>query len=186
MYKEKTDEKLLEYIVKRDEPAFKELVNRYAEKLYFLAYKFLYSKELSEDIVQECFIKLWTKSDTFDKSKASAKTYIYRIMINLCIDHNRKSNNKRTIFLGDKTETVIKIKSIKIEERLFNKEIKKFLMCAIKKLPKNQEIALNLYYLKELKQKEIAEIMNVSVKNVEILLFRAKKNLQKEFEKYAE
>lgn len=185
MYKKITDEELLEYIINRNELAFEEVVDRYAKSLYFLAYRFLYSKELSEDIVQECFIKIWQNPEKFNVTKASAKTYFYKITINLCIDYKRKNKNC-VVFLNDGADNEIVGTDKNAEEHLLKTEAEKNLFKAMQKLPKKQEVALSLYYFKELKQKEVAEIMSVSVKNVEILIFRAKKNLQKELEGYDE
>ncbi len=72
-----------------DRDAFRELVERYQGKVAALALGMLRSREDALDVVQETFAKAYQSLDRF-KGDASFYTWVYRIAVNLCIDHRRR------------------------------------------------------------------------------------------------
>lgn len=72
------DEILAGYLIKDNHEAFTELYVRYHDKLYNFCYKFIHSKEETEDIIQEIFFKLWTNRKEINTS-LSFSSYLYTI-----------------------------------------------------------------------------------------------------------
>ena len=91
-----SDEELISRFQSGDENAFVELVNRYKDKLTNFVYYFLKDEELSEDIVQDTFIKLYDKKHYY-KPVAKFSTWIYTIARNLANTELRKKNRAKII-----------------------------------------------------------------------------------------
>lgn len=174
---------------KPNEYSLQQLVETYKRLVFNTAINFLQHREEAEDITQEVFIEVYQSLSKF-KEQSTISTWIYRITVNKCLDHLRaKKRQKRfgfltSLFHPESGEVLAEIShfdhpGIKIEK----KEKVRFLFKAIEGLPENQKTAFILWHIEELPQKEIAEIMQSSVKAVESLLQRAKANLRKELEK---
>lgn len=179
--KEYNDEQLMELILKRNEDAFAELVNRHVKKFYSLAYRTLYDKEDSEDIVQESFLKLWDKPNTWNGNRqVKFTTWFYKIIVNNCYDFNKK---KRPFSLNDTMDVVDESTDVEtsIDEKAKMIEVETY----FRKLPKSQRTAMNLCFYQGLSNNEAAEIMGLKLKALQSLLMRAKTTLKEKLSKYA-
>ena len=85
---------IVELLLERDEKAISLLYDHYADTLYGVAYKVVKDEDLAQDIVQESFVKIWKKSDSYDASKAKLFTWLFRITRNTAIDKLRSINTK--------------------------------------------------------------------------------------------
>ncbi len=85
---------IVELLRERDEKAISLLYDNYADTLYGVAYKVVKDEELAQDIVQESFVKIWKKSDSYDETKAKLFTWLFRITRNTAIDKLRSLNTK--------------------------------------------------------------------------------------------
>ena len=166
-----------------------QLVETYKGLVFNTALSFLQHREEAEDITQDIFIEVYQSLSKF-KEQSTISTWIYRITVNKCLDQLRaKKRQKRFGFItslfhhetGEVLHEVSHFDHPGIE--LEKKEKARILFRAIERLPENQKTAFILWHIEELPQKEIAEIMQASVKAVESLLQRAKTNLRKELEK---
>jgi RNA polymerase sigma-70 factor, ECF subfamily len=83
------DLELVERVRSGDRDAFRQLVERYQRKVAALAVGMLRSREDALDIVQDTFTKAYQSLDKF-KGDSSFYTWVYRIAVNLCIDHQRR------------------------------------------------------------------------------------------------
>ncbi len=85
------DNAILQKIQDGNHHAFAELVARHTRRFYSISYRFLFNKNDAEDIVQKAFIKLWENPESWKAHrKTKFTTWFYRIIVNLCIDDNRK------------------------------------------------------------------------------------------------
>jgi len=139
------------------------------------------NNEVAEDICQDVFVTVFKSVAAFNE-KSSLSTWLYRITVNKCLDHLRaKKRRKYSLFSQFFTTTAIENKpafdhpGIKLE----NRENARYLFEAIETLSHNQKTVFILAYVEELSQKDIAEIMGISVNAVESLIQRAKANLRK-------
>jgi RNA polymerase sigma-70 factor (ECF subfamily) len=84
------DEELCSRVATRDNNAFEALVERYQARAYRLAYSLLGSEADARDVSQDAFIKLFESAGKFG-GRSRFSTWFYRIVVNLCIDHKRRS-----------------------------------------------------------------------------------------------
>lgn len=85
---------IVELLRERDERAISLLYDNYADTLYGVAYKVLKDEGLAQDVVQESFVKIWKKADSYDASKAKLFTWLFRITRNTAIDKLRSITTK--------------------------------------------------------------------------------------------
>ena len=72
------------------EVALSALYDRYARTVYGVGLKILGNRSLAEDLVQEVFLKVWRSADTFDSSRGSFSTWLYRVTRSCALDLYRK------------------------------------------------------------------------------------------------
>ncbi len=139
---------------------------------------------IAEDIAQEVFVTVFRSVLSFNE-RSSISTWICRITVNKCLDHLRaKTRQKRTGFISmlfNKDEQPLHDQPVFDHPgiQLERKEKARYLFEAIETLSGTQKTVFILAHIEELPQKDIADIMNMSVKAVESLLQRAKANLRK-------
>ncbi|WP_299000766.1 RNA polymerase sigma factor [Flagellimonas sp. S174] len=85
---------IVSLLAEKDDKAISLLYEHYGDTLYGVAYKVVKDDDLAQDILQESFIKIWKKADTYDASKAKLFTWLFRITRNTSIDKLRSINNK--------------------------------------------------------------------------------------------
>lgn len=157
---------------------FEEIFNTHKERVFSLCFRYLQQEQEAEDAVQEVFVKVFYKIDTF-KAESQIGTWIYRIAINHCLDILKSKKRKQQIlhfvsFLPFVTENIGQT-----EEKLEEKEAYQQLQEKLHLLPEKQLTALVLNKLEGFSIDQVAQIMNLSYKAVESLLQRGKQNLQK-------
>lgn len=85
---------IVELLQERDEKAISLLYEHYGDTLFGVANKVVRDEELAQDVLQESFVKIWKKSDSYDASKAKLFTWLFRITRNTAIDKLRSVNTK--------------------------------------------------------------------------------------------
>ncbi len=176
-----SDEELMELILQSNHDAFAELVTRHTDKFYSLAYRTLFDKGDAEDVVQECFLKLWDKPKMWSSEKeARFTTWFYKIIVNACLDGNKK---KRPFRLDDNID--VADDSPDAEKELYEKAKIKAVEFYFRKLPGRQQTALNLCFYQGLSNNDAADIMGLNLKALQSLLMRAKMTLKESLSKFA-
>jgi RNA polymerase sigma-70 factor (ECF subfamily) len=183
-YDDKSDTELVEFIVNGNHAAFSQLVVRHTDKFFALAYRTLQNQAAAEDVVQMAFIKFWQRPQMWAVEKSKFTTWFYRVIINACHDHQRRFVREMSAEPADFESALPSSPSV---ERQIDAEQSRCwrqscLESGIRKLPNSQRDALNLIVYSELPQKQAAEILGISLKALESLLVRAKKNLRKHIE----
>lgn len=163
---------------------FSKLIDVYQSKVINTCYRFVLNEHDAEDIAQEVFLEIHRSISKFERL-SSLSTWIYRISITKSLDFLRNKNSKKRfaniLSIFHKNNEVLEIPandSFNPEKNLLQKEKMEFLQTALDKLPENQRIAFVLNKTGELPNSEISRIMDISLKNVDILIHRAKKNLK--------
>jgi len=85
---------IVELLQERNEKAISLLYENYGDTLYGVAHKVVRNDELAQDVLQESFVKIWKKSDSYDPTKAKLFTWLFRITRNTAIDKLRSVNTK--------------------------------------------------------------------------------------------
>jgi len=167
------DDELLKEIKLGNQKAFAILVKRHSSRFYAVAFRMLGKQTDAEDVVQELFLKLWSKPDIWQEGRgAKFSTWFYRIITNRCIDFQRKKKPDQLLEnfdIADKSN---------VEEDLDKITRHKMLEKMLLELPERQRIAINLCFYQGISNKEAAEIMEINLKALESLLMRAKKTLK--------
>ncbi len=87
---ERSDDELCRSIAERDADAFEIMVDRHQAQAYRLAYSILGNEADARDVSQEAFIRLYEAAGKFD-GRSRFSTWFHRILVNLCIDHQRRN-----------------------------------------------------------------------------------------------
>jgi RNA polymerase sigma-70 factor (ECF subfamily) len=171
-----TDEQLMAAIVTGDRHAYAEVVRKHARPLAAYAWRMLGSDSDAQDIVQETFLRLWMQAQRWDSQKSALSTWLHRIAHNLCIDALRKMNKVSACSDDDIAELLDDHESAEQELSLESRQLQ--LHDAIATLPERQRSALILAHFQDLSNKEVAEILDISVDALESLLSRARRTLK--------
>jgi len=168
------DESLIRQIQEGKHEAFVELVGRHSKRFYSIAYRLLFSKNDAEDIVQQAFLKLWERRLFWNPYKgAKFTTWFYRVVVNLCLDHNRK---KKPMPLCENMELIDEQDG---QEILLDEKRKQALLDRfIQELPERQQLALTLCFYEGLSNQEAADIIGIKLKALQSLIMRAKTTLK--------
>ncbi len=176
------DTNIVERLKKREESAFKELVDTYGDMVFRVCMGVLHNAADADDVTQEVFIEVYRSVQKF-QSKSKLSTWLYRITLNKSLNHLRDNRRHKRALLPDKEQMEqwnVSATDADPLEVLHNQERRQTLQKAIDGLPERQKKAFVLSQYEDLSYKEIADVMETSVSSVESLLFRARQNLQKE------
>ena len=154
--------------------AFESLFNFYCQKLINFSRRYVWDKQTAENIVQDIFLKIWQNRNTLDPSKM-IKTYLFTAVKNESLKHLRHADvHKRWAeFISLSQDS-----AIDPEKTLSENETKKEIENAISSLPEKCREIFTMNKFDKLKYREIAEILNISVKTVETQMGRALKKLR--------
>ncbi len=173
------DFELYERVLKQDRKALELLYERYEKLLFSFAYRMTKRRELSEEIVQEVFIKLWTKPGIYDRSKGKFSSWLLTVTRNTSIDHLRRKN-ENTYEIEDRD--ALQKDEPTIEEQVEWKEDGRRLRKAMKILADEQREIVDLFYFKGLSQSKIADKIQIPLGTVKGRLRLALKHLRKHLE----
>ena len=155
-----------------DLQAFEEIVLRYQRFVWQAAYRFVGNEADAEDIAQDAFLRLMEAATRYRPS-ASFRTYLSRIVTNLCLDRARKKQPTYTDRVPAGAES-----PPTPDETVIARERQQTIRRAVVELPARQRLAIILRYYNEFQLREIASAMRSSVKAVERLIARARASLQ--------
>lgn len=190
------EREVIKRVLSGERHLFREIVNQYSRGVFSLCFRTLNDAILSEDITQETFIRAFSRLETY-KPEFKFHSWLFRIATNLCYDHFRKNKRRgshRDVSIeqmqeagtfeavinryhtGESAEdTAI----LKMEQARIKADMRRALL----NVPEKSRIILVLFYEKELSYREIAEVLEVKVNNVKIMLHRARARLCAEMEK---
>ncbi|WP_299113930.1 RNA polymerase sigma factor [uncultured Winogradskyella sp.] len=173
MKNKEEDFSLIRKVNEGDTSAFRQLVYLHKDVSLSLAYSILKDLTISEDVIQDVFIKVFHKLSTFN-FKSSFSTWLYRIVINT--SYNELKKRKASISL-DEDNTGNLFAPIENKDFMRKSDQKKYINLALKQLRTDEALALRLFYLCELSIKEIEEITNFKKSKIKVDLHRGRENL---------
>ena len=173
LYDRASDEELLSWSADGDRRAFDVIVQRHGRFALRVAMRLIPHSPTAEDVVQEAMMRAWAQAGRFDPRRARFTTWLYRIVVNLCIDQRRRVQPDPMPESFDPPDPAASAEQlIQIRER------QKRLMGALRELPARQRAALTLVYDEGLSGAEVGRIMGLSAKAVERLLARGRSYLR--------
>lgn len=142
------------------------------EALYAYVYARLKNRPISEDLVQEVFVKTWKNKDSFDAEKSSLKNWFFVITINTLRDYYRKKKIEKV----ELEENTLSEDSLKVDyER--KEEIEKVFL-KLTELPERDQELILLRYKSDLTIEEVANAMEMEYSATKVAIHRAIKKLQ--------
>ena len=168
------------YRIKGGDPApFSFLVDKYKYMAYTIALKILDNAEDAQDAAQESFIKAYQQIHQFE-GKSKFSTWLYTIVYRTSLS-KLKENRIKTLSISEQiNENYTQDLTSPQLAQLQAKDEQRYVRQAIQKLPKTEALLVTLFYINENTIREIQEITGLSLANIKIKLFRARKKLERE------
>lgn len=168
---------LVRRVASGDRAAFRQLVDAFQRPLSAYCRRMLQDSHAADDVVQETFLRLWTRASRYDPAAARLGTWLHRIAHNLSIDLIRTRTRD---LAGSAMQAEADCEG---PERLEAAQQRAAAVRrAIASLPERQRSALLLCHYQGLSNRDAAAILEVSVDALESLLARARRQLRRELE----
>lgn len=145
---------------------FVSAVKRNSQRIYLIAFSYTKNHYDSQDIMQNCFYKLWKYDKSFDDDDSIDK-WLTRVCINESKDFFKSFLRKKTTSLDDAVD-------VSHFDEYFNLD----LFNAVQSLSKKERIVVHLFYYEDLPTKEISSLLGINDATVRSLLLRSRKKLK--------
>ena len=169
------DEQMALLLSKRDEAAFEQVFKTHYKNLHAYAFTMLKDEDEAEEMVQQVFFKLWERSEHLSFS-GSIAAYLYRAV------HNESLNfiKHQKVKAGHQLHVAysMKNKSEQAQPKMIRKELENKFREALNELPEQCRTVFQLSRFEDMKYKEIADKLDISVKTVENHMGKALKLLR--------
>lgn len=166
---------LLEGCAANNEKAQLMVYNKYYKAMFNVSYRIVNDRALAEDIMQESFLKAFSKLNSFSGA-GTFGSWLKKIVINNSINELKKSTKYRIEPLDENTE----IEDDSDEETISYSSIKaEKILETIQSLKSNYKIILTLFFIEGYDLEEITSILNISNENCRTMMSRAKESLRK-------
>jgi RNA polymerase sigma factor (sigma-70 family) len=166
-FKTISEPELVARLKKKDQSALHYLYDHYSGALYGVVFRILRKEEMAEETLQDIFLKIWEKIESYDATKGKLFTWMLNIARNQAIDKTRSKENSQERKTDDIDYLVNKIDSRENSQlEVDSIGLKEVLM----KLPEDQRFILNQLYLQGYTQSEVAEEFNIPLGTVKTKL----------------
>ena len=172
------------------EVAFRNLVERYQDRIYRTVLSLLRSPEEAEDVAQEVFMEVYQTIGRF-RGDAALSTWLYRLATSRALKNRQKARAKKrfayfTGLLGLGNDVLHEVPDHAHPLALLEGQQQlRLLFDHIARLPDQQQVAFSLRHEQELSYEEIAAVLITTVSAVESLLFRARQTLRKNLQPHS-
>lgn len=169
------EQTLTAQLAKRDSSAFEEVFKTYFKNLHAYACTILKDEADAEEAVQQVFFKLWERAEHLSFS-GSVAAYLYRAVHNQCLNQLKhqqvKANHQLHVAYSMKNE------SVNGPAKMISKELEQKIREALNELPEQCRTVFQLSRFEEMKYREIADQLDISIKTVENQMGKALKQLR--------
>jgi RNA polymerase sigma-70 factor (ECF subfamily) len=172
-----------------DTAAFEELVRNYDQTVLRLALHLTGSQEDAQDIYQEAFLRAYRNLDRF-RFECSFYTWIYRIVVNLCLDHVRKNRNHTKEVSTEVSEDGEEGRIIdrmphhhpaaNPERSMMSAELRRCILAALHRLSPRERLVFELRHYQGMKLQTVATLLQTTENTIKNTLFRATHKLRLE------
>ncbi|UDF04238.1 sigma-70 family RNA polymerase sigma factor [Asticcacaulis sp. AND118] len=170
------DAQLMRLTAEGDAAAFRQLVARHLPRAHAVAYRVLLNREDAEEAVQAAFTKVWTNAGRFEPERSAFSTWLYTIVTRACLDRARRFKPK-TQPIEDWAEA-LSDGDPDAEAHLLQQQNARLVRDAVAQLPTHQRMAVAMCYFEGFSNAEAAQSLNISVKALESVLVRARRQLK--------
>jgi RNA polymerase sigma-70 factor (ECF subfamily) len=172
---DESDEDLMLRIAAGDQAAFRRFARRHVSRSLAVAQRISGNWCDAEEIVQDALLRVWQHAAEWTCGEAKVTTWLYRVVLNLAIDHLRK-NRQRFVAMDEAGDPVDPAPSAQLLAE--GRQLETMMNAAIAALPTRQRVALTLCYFEAMDCAEAAQIMQISVSAMESLLVRGRRTLR--------
>jgi len=187
---QKTDSELVDQLKRGDTAAFRELVDRHSAKVYQLALKLTRNETDAEDVLQETFLRVFHRIETF-RGEAAFSSWLYRIAANASFAKLGDRKKHDHLDIDDIYPDFDSPKkgppndwSRQPDSVLLGKEATDVLNKAVEELPEDFRVVFLLRDVEGLSNAQVAEILDLTVAAVKSRLHRARLFLRKKLTEY--
>lgn len=160
---------------------FSKIVLPLKDRLFRTALSIVRDRVEAEDLVQDVLLKLWKRRDEWEMIE-NLEAYCLRVVKNLALDRMSSHSVQKVESFDIATNNFLDEQtphSLLIIEESYN-----LLQKHLNDLPENQKLCFQLREIEGMTYKNISEVLEISEENVKVSLFRARKKLKEELEKY--
>jgi RNA polymerase sigma-70 factor (family 1) len=177
------DHSLLIRLKSGDELAFREIYHKYHKPLHFIAYKYLRSNELSDDAVQDIFLKLWVNKESLNEN-LSLKGLLFTSLKNHLLNtlRNHKIHQSKHTEVASSRETALNETEVDLQYGEYNQIVQN----GIEKLSPQKQHIFKLRTFDGLNNKEVARELQISINTVKFQFSQATKFLRKYLKREAD
>jgi RNA polymerase sigma-70 factor (family 1) len=170
-----TELELLKLVAEGDRNAFTQIYNNYRNKIYSIAFELTDSTTVSEEIVQDVFLKVWVKRGSLHEVE-HFRAYLFTITRNYVFTALKRIARKETIEVSAVQDAPLFDRDT--EDRVLNNEYTRILQAAIDRLPEQQKQVYNLIKKEGLKREEAAAALHLSPETVKTHLAQAMRSIR--------
>jgi RNA polymerase sigma factor, sigma-70 family len=167
------EQDLIEAAQTGDRDAIVRLLREIETDVYRTAYYILGNEQDAMDASQEALLRIYTKIGSYEQ-KAKFKTWVQRIVTNVCIDKFRRA--RPTVSIEE--HNMVFSSRTDVEDEVMSTYVAKDIRDAIDRLPAHHRAVVVLRYLQDFSYNEIADSLNLPLNTVKSYLFRARQQLQ--------
>ena len=158
-----TEPELIKTLKDRDEQSFNYLYNQYSAALYSIILQIVPDQGLANDVLQEAFINIWRKIDSYDQAKGRLFTWMLNIVRNLAIDTIRSKAYQNSM----KNQELPDVFSLNEDSHMTHLKVDEIgLKKVLEKLKPEHRVLIDLAYFKGYTHEEIAEIEEIPLGTV--------------------
>jgi len=178
------DEELMRKFSEGDMPALEGIFSRYKRPVFNFALRFLANRAEAEDVASEVFLAVVSGRYHYSPD-AKFSTWLFAVTRNACISRIRSGKKFFSLWFtteegGDQATQVPDHTLPRPDHALLKEEQSVFLEKALARLPLGQREAIILKEFQDMRYEDIAKVLNCSLSNVKILIFRGRENLRRE------
>jgi RNA polymerase sigma-70 factor, ECF subfamily len=163
------------------EVALSKLYDRYSRTVFGVGLRILGDRSLAEELVQEVFLKVWRSARTFDPSRGSFSTWLYRVTRSVALDlYRKRARRVRPVPVGDSHIATIRDSSAGPQEVVDESWLSWRVSRALEVLDAPHREVIELAYFSGLSQREISERTGVPLGTVKTRTASAYKRLRKD------
>jgi RNA polymerase sigma factor (sigma-70 family) len=174
----RTEEELVQAILRNDRDAFRELIRRYERLVLQIVCRMIKRTPDQEDLCQEVFLKVFDKLKYY-RFEAKLSTWIGRIAFNTCVNFLQR---KRVTWQDVSEDENIYDSSKQPDELLVRKEQYQQLWKLVDELPAIQQTIISLFHQEQITMEEISSILDMPMGTIKSYLHRARQALKKKLQ----